>query len=177
MMTKRGRLTGRRQFMATIGRRSVLSGSVGVAAATALPRPYIARAANKTATVWWVQGFVPQEDAAFRAMVSDYEKGSGNKIDYSIMPFTALAQKTISAVTTGEVPDVGYWFIITITPQVAWDDRLTDVTDIVESQQSQYSTTALLSARFYNNARKERSFYFVPLGLGGVPFHVLGEPG
>jgi multiple sugar transport system substrate-binding protein len=174
-MTERTRVAGRRQLMATIGRRSVLSGSVGLAAAATLPLPYIARAANKTATVWWVQGFVPQEDAAFRAMVSDYEKGSGNKIEYSIMPFTALAQKTISAVTTGEVPDVGYWFIITITPQVAWDDRLTDVTDVVESQQSQYSPTALLCARFYNHARKERSFYFVPLGLGCVPFHVWGS--
>ncbi len=92
--------------MTTIGRRSVLSGSVGVAAAAALPRPHIAKAAATTATVWWGQGFVREEDVAFRSMVADYEKASGNKIDYSIMPFMALSRKTVSALTTGEVPDI-----------------------------------------------------------------------
>jgi multiple sugar transport system substrate-binding protein len=174
-MTERSRLTGRRHFMATVGRRSVLSGSLGMAAAAALPRPHIAKAAATTATVWWIQGFVPQEDAAFRALVSDYAKSSGNRIDYSIMPFMALSQKIISAVTTGEVPDVGYWFSATITPQAAWDDRLTDITDIVASHKSQFSPSALLCSQFYNSARKQRSFYFAPLGVGCIPFHVWGS--
>jgi len=161
--------------MATIGRRSVISGSLGLGAATALPLPHIAKAADKAATVWWPQGFVPEEDAAFRAVVSEYEKSSGNKIDYSIMPFMALSQKTISALTTGEVPDIVCWGISTITPQNAWDDRLTDVTDVVETQKSQFSPTALLASQFYNNKRRERSAYFVPLCQGGVPFHVWGS--
>ena len=33
-------------------------------------------------------------------------KASGNKLDYSIMPFMALNQKTISALTSGDVPDL-----------------------------------------------------------------------
>ena len=32
-------------------------------------------------------------------MVADYEKSSGNKIDYSILPFVALGQKMVSALT------------------------------------------------------------------------------
>jgi hypothetical protein len=108
---------------------------------------------------------------AFRSMVADYEEASGNKIDYSIMPFMALSQKTVCALITGEVPDVGNWNASTITPQAAWDDRLTDITDVVESQRSQFSTTALLCSQFYNSARKERSFYFLPLGVGCIPFH------
>jgi hypothetical protein len=148
MMTERSRITGGQQFTATVRRRSVLSGSVGVVAAAALPRPHIAKAAATRATVWWQQGFIPEEDAAFRRLVADYEKASGNKIDYSIMPFTALAQKTISALTTGEVPDVNWWGISTITPQSAWDDKLTDVADVMESRKSQFSPTALLSSQF-----------------------------
>jgi multiple sugar transport system substrate-binding protein len=112
---------------------------------------------------------------AFRSMVADYEEASGNKIDYSIMPFMALSQKTVCALITGEVPDVGNWNASTITPQAAWDDRLTDITDVVESQRSQFSTTALLCSQFYNSARKERSFYFLPLGVGCIPFHVWGS--
>ena len=52
------------------------------------------------------QGFVPEEDASFKKMVAEYEKASGNKIDYSIMPFAPLRQKIISAVTSGVVPDL-----------------------------------------------------------------------
>ena len=90
--------------MLSINRRSVLAGSVGLAAElVALSRPYIANAAATTATVWQVQGFFPEEDAAFKKVVADYEKASGNKIDYSIMPFMALNQKTMSALTSGDV--------------------------------------------------------------------------
>ncbi|MGA8380861.1 MAG: hypothetical protein WB710_07010, partial [Stellaceae bacterium] len=65
-------------------RRSLLRGSMGFAAAATLSRPHIANAAATTATVWWTQGFVQEEDVAFRKLVADYEKASGNTIDYSI---------------------------------------------------------------------------------------------
>ena len=60
--------------MTIITRRSVLRNSLAVAAAGTLARPFIANAATKTATVWWTQGFVPEEDAAFRKMVEDYQE-------------------------------------------------------------------------------------------------------
>ena len=79
--------------MERMSRRSVIRGSLTLAAAGTLARPYIANAAATTAIVWQDQGFVPEEDAAFRKTVADYEKASGNKIDLSIMPFMALNQK------------------------------------------------------------------------------------
>ena len=60
--------------MTTLSRRSVISSSLAAAAAGTLGRPYIANAAATTAEVWWNQGFVPEEDAAFRALVAEYEK-------------------------------------------------------------------------------------------------------
>ena len=62
-------------------RRTVLRGSVGLAAAGALARPHIVNAAAKTIAVWWVQGFVQEEDTAFKALVADYEKQSGDKVE------------------------------------------------------------------------------------------------
>ena len=87
--------------MNSMSRRSVIRGSLGLAATGPLARPYIANAAAATAIVWQVQGFVPEEDAAFRKTVADYEKASGNKIELSVMPFMALNQKAISAITGG----------------------------------------------------------------------------
>ena len=92
--------------MEDMSRRSAIHGSLGLAATGALARPYIANAAAATAIVWQVQGFIPEEDAAFRKTVADYEKANGNKIELSVMPFMALNQKAISAITSGEVPDL-----------------------------------------------------------------------
>jgi len=52
--------------MGKLSRRSVVGGSLGLVAATTLGRPYIANAAAKTAVVWMNQGFIPQEDEAFK---------------------------------------------------------------------------------------------------------------
>ena len=52
--------------MALYKRRSLLQGSLGVAAASALARPYIANAQAKTVSVWFAQGFVQEEDVALR---------------------------------------------------------------------------------------------------------------
>ena len=162
--------------MACMSRRSALRGSLGLAATGILARPPVAKAAASTAIVWRDQGFVPEEDNAFRATVADYEKTSGNKIDLSIMPFAALNQKIISALTTGEVPDLIFHIApSSILPQNAWNDKLVDVSDIVEPRKSELSATALLASSYYNGVTKRRSFYLVPLSQGTNPFHVWGD--
>ena len=162
--------------MATMSRRLALSGSASLAATATLCRPHIANAAATTATIWQVQGFVPEEDAAFRKTVADYEKASGNKVESSVMPFMALNQKAISAITSGSVPDLIFHDApATILPQFAWNDKLVDVSDVVEDYRSQVSKTALLNASFYNSGTKQRSFYLVPLKQACAPFHIWGD--
>jgi ABC-type glycerol-3-phosphate transport system substrate-binding protein len=92
--------------MRKLSRRTVLRGSIGLATAGTLARAHIANAEATTAEVWWTQGFVPEEDAAVKKLVADYEKASGNTIELNIVPFAPLRQKIISAVTSGVVPDV-----------------------------------------------------------------------
>jgi len=159
--------------MVELSRRSVLRGGLGVAAGT-LARPYIANAAATTASVWWVQGFVPEEDASFRALVAEYEKASGNKIDHSLIPFAPLMQKIVSALTSGDVPDVMSHDIAdqAVVPQNAWNDKLVDLTDVVESQKAHYHPTAVLASQYYNNVTKKRSIYYVPVKTAVLPFHI-----
>ena len=162
--------------MVSMSRRSAMAGSLGLAATTALARPYIANAAATTATVWQVQGFFPEEDIAFRKVVADYEKASGNKIDFSIMPFMALNQKSVSALTSGDVPDLIFHDAPeTILPQFAWNDTLLDVSDVVEAQKSKLSSTALACASYYNSVKKARSFYLCPIKQACEPFHIWGD--
>ncbi len=160
--------------MRQLSRRSVLRGSLGLAAAGTLARPFIANAAAKTATVWWVQGFVPEEDASFRAMVAEYEKASGNKIDFSLVPFAPMMQKIVSSLTSGDVPDVMTHDIAdqAVVPQNAWVDKLVDLTDVVEPLKAEYHPTAYLASQYYNNVSKKRSIYFAPYKTAVLPFHV-----
>jgi len=148
--------------MAILSRRSVLRGSIGLAAAGALARPYVANAAATTTEVWWQQGFVPEEDAGFKKVVADYGKASGNTIELSIVPFAPLRQKIVAAVQSGIVPDMLYATPAEIIALYAWDDKLVDVSDVIESQKEEFVETALLSAYCYNSIDKKRSYYGVP---------------
>src|SRR5262249_46999648 len=160
--------------MATLSRRSLLRASLGAAAAGALARPYLAKAQAKTAQVWWTQGFVPEEDDAFHKAVADYEKASGNKLDFSLVPFAPLRQKIISAITSGVVPD-----LCTVTPTEAaalqaWEGKLVDVSDVVETQKAKMLPSVLANAYCYNGVEKRRSYYAVPINAAVTPFHVWG---
>jgi multiple sugar transport system substrate-binding protein len=162
--------------LGNLSRRSVLAGTVGVAAAGALSRPYIANAQAKTAVCWLNQGFIPQEDAAMRQVAEDYMKASGNKLDYSIMPFMALNQKIISALTSGDVPDLVFADApSSILPQNCYEDKIADVSDVVSAYESQLSDTAKQCSTFYNKATKKRSYYLCPIKQGCTPFHVWGD--
>src|ERR1700722_4853945 len=145
--------------MKFLTRRSLLRSSVGLVAAGTLARPYIANAAATTAEVWWVQGFVPEEDVAFKKVVADYEKASGNKIELSIIPFAPGRQKIVAAMTSGIVPDMFTNNPVEITAIYAWDNKLVDVTDVVATQREEYTEAALANNYCYNNAEKTRSFY------------------
>jgi multiple sugar transport system substrate-binding protein len=158
--------------MTTLSRRSVLRGSLALTAAETLARPHIANAQAKTAEVWWVQGFVQDEDVAIKKVVADYEKASGNKIELNIAPFAPLRQKIVAAMQSGVVPD-----LIPATPGEivalhAWDDKLVDVTDVVETQKSLYIETALLNTYCFNNVQKKRSYYGVQFSNDVLPNHI-----
>jgi multiple sugar transport system substrate-binding protein len=160
--------------MGKLSRRTVLRGSLGLAAAGSIARPYVANAQAKTATVWWTQGFVPEEDASFQSMVAEYEKQSGNKIEASLIPFAPLMEKMVSALTSGDVPDVMSHDTqdATLIPQNAWKDKLVDLSDIVEPLKSQLHPTAYLASYYYNSVTKKRAAYQAPFKTSVLPFHL-----
>jgi multiple sugar transport system substrate-binding protein len=158
--------------MGRLTRRSLLRNSLGLVAAGSLARPYIANAAATTATVWWIQGFAQEEDTAFRKIVADYEKVSGNTIDYTIIPYAPMRQKIISAVTSGAVPDLYQSTPTELIALQAWAGKLVDVSDVVDTQKEEYTETALLSGYCYNSVEKTRSFYGVPYTTATLPNHI-----
>src|ERR1700704_6144659 len=164
--------TRKENAMARVTRHSLIGGSVGLIAAGTLARPYIANAQAKTAELWWAQGFVQEEDISIKKIVADYAKASGNTIELSIMPFAPMRQKIVSAMTSGVVPDMFTNQPTEIVSLFAWDDRLTDVSEVVASQREELSETALINMNCYNSVTKKRSFYGVPYTQGALPNHI-----
>jgi multiple sugar transport system substrate-binding protein len=160
--------------MANLTRRSVLRSSLAFGAAGTLARPYIANAAATTAEIWWVQGFAKEEDSAFIKMVTEYQKASGNKIDYSLIPFAPMRQKVVSAIQSGVVPDIMNTPDLEFGALNSWNDKLLDVSDIVETQKKDFIPIAIDSCFLYNGVTKRRSYSVVPLRITGWPFHIWG---
>jgi multiple sugar transport system substrate-binding protein len=158
--------------MGSITRRSILRTSLGAAALGTFARPHAANAAATTATMWVVQGFVPEEDAAYKQLVVDYQKASGNTIDYSIIPFAPMRQKAVSAITAGVVPDCMETADFSFLYLNTWRDNLQDVSDVYETQKEHWSKNAFDCSFAYNNATKKRAYYQVPWKSAAVPFHI-----
>src|SRR6266404_3295990 len=158
--------------MTLITRRSVLRSSLAFGAAGALARPYVANAAATTAEMWWAQGFAKEEDASLKRMIADYEKATGNKIDLAIIPFAPMRQKVVAALQSGVVPDIMENADLEIASMSSWDDKLVDVSDVVETQKKDFSPIAIDSCFLYNGVTKKRSYTLVPLRITGWPFHI-----
>jgi multiple sugar transport system substrate-binding protein len=156
--------------MSSTTRRSVLRGSAGLLAATTLARPWVANAAAKTASIWLAQGFIPEEDAAFKAMTAEYQKASGNTIEYSIIPFAALRQKMVSAIATGVVPDMLETADFNFLYLNTYRGNLLDVSDVFEVQKANWSQNANDCSFAYNSIDRKRSYYQVPWKSAAVPF-------
>jgi multiple sugar transport system substrate-binding protein len=158
--------------MTILTRRSVLRSSLGLAAAGTLGGPYIANAAATTAEMWWAQGFAKEEDVSLKRMIADYEKASGNKIDLSIIPFAPMRQKVVAALQSGVVPDIMESADLEIASMSSWDDKLVDVSDVVETQKKDFAPIAIESSFHYNGVTKKREYTLVPLRITGWPFHI-----
>ena len=74
-----------------------------------------------------------------------------------------MRQKIVSAVTSGLVPDLFQNNPTEIIALYAWDDKLVDVSDVVETQKAEYTETALLTAFCYNGVEKKRAFTACPI--------------
>ena len=153
-------------------RRSILRGALGLVATGTLSAPHVARAQAKTATAWWVQGFAHEEDIAFENLISGYQKASGNTIDATVIPYAPGRQKIVAAMTSGDVPDLFQNNPPEIIALYAWQDKLIDVSDVVETQRQHYSETALALVSCYNSAAKARSVYGVPYTIDVFTNHI-----
>lgn len=147
------------------GRRNFLRGA-GLAVAGVGAGSLLAACGNSGAgssdalTVWWNQGFYPSEDEAVRQVARAWEQGSGKKVDLQFYGTNDIPKKEASAVASGNVPDVIHCEKH-LNPRYAWEGRLADVTEVVQSQQ--LTDGALRASRLFNRKTGQATYYSVPV--------------
>ena len=118
--------------------------------------------------IWWDKGFNPQEDEALRQLVRNGENKTGKKINLVFYSTDSLGDKISRSMQAGNPPDVIMSFKAERSPnsRLAWDNKLVDVSDIVNSVKNKYPKAVLQTVNFYNNVEKKRSYYAIPIHQG-----------
>jgi multiple sugar transport system substrate-binding protein len=121
--------------------------------------------AQETLTVWWVKGFYKSEDEALFDAVKKFEKKTGVKVDISQYAIQDMIPKTVSALDAGTPPDVAYAdsYDVQVAGKWAFENKLEDLTDILEPMKSQFSPSTLETAYLYHDVAKKKAYYAFPL--------------
>lgn len=120
---------------------------------------------TKILKIWWDKGFTLEEDEALQQVVSNWEKRSGNKVKLAFYSTDELSQKVERELRAGDLPDLIAMFKSekSLTPRLAWEGKLVDVSDVIEPVKSLYPEAVLQTVSFYNKSAQKRSYYALPI--------------
>ena len=122
--------------------------------------------AQEKLTVWWVKGFYKAEDDALFAAIKKFEAKHKNiKIELSQYPIQDMIPKTVSALDSGNPPDVAYADVydFQVTAKWAFDGKLEDISSIIDPLRTKFEAAALSTTFLLNNADGKRAYYAFPI--------------
>ena len=115
--------------------------------------------------IWWEQGYNLEEDEAFRKIVDDWQKQTNVKVELSFFTNDEIIAKAERAVGANQPPDLMMSLKgnQVLYPRLAWQDKLEDVSDIIEPIHDSYSAKTFQAITYTNSHQKKRSYYGVPI--------------
>jgi multiple sugar transport system substrate-binding protein len=122
--------------------------------------------AQEKLTVWWAKGFYKGEDDALFAAIKKFEARNPKiKIDLSLYAPQEAIPKVVAALDANNPPDVAYGdvFDFQVTAKWAFEDKLEDVSSIIDPLRNKFEPQALSTTFLYNNATQKRSYYAYPI--------------
>jgi multiple sugar transport system substrate-binding protein len=119
-------------------------------------------------TIWWEQGFLPEENEQVIQIVERWEKQSGLKVNLKFLPVELMdlqLTKLVKEPENQQIPDIVYSVGVdaSLAPKLAWRDELMDLSEIIVPIQNRYTSVALSHVSYRNQVRGERSYFALPL--------------
>jgi multiple sugar transport system substrate-binding protein len=140
-----------------------------VLAAVLLLTPLSAQAADLV--IWWDKGFYPQEDEAVRDIIAAFEQKTGKRVELVSYEQAELQGKLDAALAVGQPPDFAFGLAIAHS-KLAFEDRLTDLTDTVGSFSDLFDPGALARYTLLDGKTGQRALYALPMGRASTHLHV-----
>ena len=122
--------------------------------------------AQEKLTVWWGKGFYKAEDDALYAAIKKFEtKYPKIKIELSLYAPQEMIPKSVAAMDAGNPPDVAYGDVydFQVTAKWAYENKLEDVSSIIDPIAARFEPAALSTTFLYNNTTKSRAYYAYPI--------------
>jgi multiple sugar transport system substrate-binding protein len=122
--------------------------------------------AQEKLTVWWVKGFYKAEDDALFAAIKKFEEKHKNvKIELSQYPVQDMIPKTVSALDSGNPPDVAYADVydFQVTAKWAYDGKLEDISGVIDPIRARFAPNTVETTFLYNDKDKKRAYYAFPI--------------
>jgi len=122
--------------------------------------------AQQKLTVFWVKGFYKAEDDALYDAIRKFEaKNKDIKVELSQYPVQDTIPKTVSALDSGNPPDVAFSDVYDFqtTAKWAYDGKLEDISSVIEPIRARFEPVALSTTFLYNNATQSRAYYAFPI--------------
>jgi multiple sugar transport system substrate-binding protein len=125
-------------------------------------------------TIWWNKSYYPEEDQQWDKIVAQFEKEKGLDVDYSLYTNEDVPRKVLAALTAGEPPDLSYGFLFDLqhTSRWAYEDVLTDVSDVVGEIKDNLLPSAMQAVQLMNGKTGQRSIYAMPVAQQIEHIHV-----
>jgi multiple sugar transport system substrate-binding protein len=123
-------------------------------------------AAQEKLTVWWGKGFYKAEDDALYAAIKKFEaKYPKIKVDLSLYAPQEAIPKAVAALDAGNPPDVSYGDVydFQVTAKWAYENKLEDVSSVIDPIRGKFEASALSTTFLYNNSTQSRAYYAYPI--------------
>jgi multiple sugar transport system substrate-binding protein len=116
-------------------------------------------------TVFWNKGFYKAEDDALFAAVKKFEDKTKVKVDLSTYAPQDMIPKTVAAMDSGTPPDVAYGdvFDFQVAGKWAFEGKLEDISDIINSLKAQFAPNTIETTFLYNDKTKKKAYYAYPM--------------
>jgi len=121
--------------------------------------------------IWWQQSFVSGVDEEIARLVREWEQSSGIKTTLQLQP-ESIDKQLNSAIAQDNAPDlVAIFDLSDVVPQLAWEGKLADVSDIIQPTRDSFNPGILDSVKFLNKTIDKRSFYAAPIAMTTYNIH------
>ncbi|MDI9336357.1 MAG: ABC transporter substrate-binding protein [Gammaproteobacteria bacterium] len=121
---------------------------------------------KQSLTMFWVKGFYKAEDDALFEVIKKFEAKNPNiKVELSQYPIQDTIPKTVAALDSGNPPDLAYSDVydFQVTAKWAYDNKLEDITSIIDKYKNNFEPVALSTTLLFNNGTKKRAYYAFPV--------------